>query len=316
MSQVNHKDIQAIFRGFDRRWPQGRFYYLRYESSSSGHKLLQWIRECCHGDLTSYSDLDDYPDVCVNVAFTYWGLSVLGLTPEVLRSFPGDFRQGMARRAELLGDVGESAPENWEDPWKDDKSIHLWVGVYARSQALLDEWDASLNEYLSTLAERYDKDEVVFESVDEPEVRFSAFMRNVRRADLDPAGEGSELPPVTLLGTQDVKRFWSDPSVPMHISDPSTNPDKPVVMEHFGFRDGISQPAIKGLEENIQKVRDEVSGGGKLTPGKGRWEPLETGEFLLGYTDELGEIPIAPGAARTGHERQLHGATKTSPGRG
>ena len=50
------------------------------------------------------------------VAFTYHGLKQLGVPQESLDSFAPEFQQGMAARAADLGDVGESAPENWERP--------------------------------------------------------------------------------------------------------------------------------------------------------------------------------------------------------
>ena len=40
----------------------------------------------------------------------------LGVPQETLDSFPPAFQQGMAARAEHLGDTGDSAPENWEAP--------------------------------------------------------------------------------------------------------------------------------------------------------------------------------------------------------
>lgn len=50
-------------------------------------------------------------------------------------------------------------------------------------------------------------------------------------------------------------------------------------MEAFGFRDGISHPAIEG------------SG----IPGtNSKEQPLKAGEFVLGYPDELGGLPAAP----------------------
>jgi Dyp-type peroxidase family len=49
--------------------------------------------------------------------------------------------------------------------------------------------------------------------------------------------------------------------------------------EHFGFRDGISHPAIEG------------SG----IPGTNSRElPLKAGEFILGYVDETGGLPLMP----------------------
>jgi Dyp-type peroxidase family len=57
--------------------------------------------------------------------------------------------------------------------------------------------------------------------------------------------------------------------------------------EHFGYTDGFGNPDFKGAE------RVCTPGQGKLT-GPGEWEALATGEFLLGYADEAGELPIAP----------------------
>ncbi len=40
----------------------------------------------------------------------------LGVRKASLDSFAPEFRQGMAARAAVLGDVGESSPEHWEKP--------------------------------------------------------------------------------------------------------------------------------------------------------------------------------------------------------
>jgi Dyp-type peroxidase family len=57
--------------------------------------------------------------------------------------------------------------------------------------------------------------------------------------------------------------------------------------EHFGYRDGFGNPDFLGVE------RDTQPGQGKLTDD-GKWVPLATGELLLGYADEAGELPVAP----------------------
>ena len=62
---------------------------------------------------------------------------------------------------------------------------------------------------------------------------------------------------------------------------------KPTTKEHFGFTDGFGNPDYLGVE------RDSQPGQGKLMPD-GSWAPLATGELLLGYADEAGELPVAP----------------------
>ena len=69
---------------------------------------------------------------------------------------------------------------------------------------------------------------------------------------------------------------------------------QPSGKEHFGYRDGISDPYFKGSGRN----KRAVVGDGKPTRQKpdtaAGWEPLETGEFILGYRDESQEYPVAP----------------------
>jgi Dyp-type peroxidase family len=62
---------------------------------------------------------------------------------------------------------------------------------------------------------------------------------------------------------------------------------KPSTGEHFGFTDGFGNPEYLGVERSSQP------GQGKLL-ADGTWTPLATGELLLGYADEAGELPVAP----------------------
>jgi Dyp-type peroxidase family len=61
-------------------------------------------------------------------------------------------------------------------------------------------------------------------------------------------------------------------------SDPSSK-------EHFGFVDGLSQPAIRGS-----------AAAAKLSRRSARWDVVDPGEFVLGYRDNLGQrspaIPV------------------------
>ena len=62
---------------------------------------------------------------------------------------------------------------------------------------------------------------------------------------------------------------------------------KATTKEHFGYTDGFGNPDYLGVERSTQP------GQGKLMPD-GSWAPLATGELLLGYADEAGELPVAP----------------------
>lgn len=69
----------------------------------------------------------------VTVAFTYHGLEALGVPQQSLDSFAPEFRQGMAARAPILGDVGESAPELWEHPLG-SSDVHVAIAVLSSSE--------------------------------------------------------------------------------------------------------------------------------------------------------------------------------------
>ncbi len=53
--------------------------------------------------------------------------------------------------------------------------------------------------------------------------------------------------------------------------------------EHFGFRDGISQPLVEGLSKRGPSSRT-----------------VRTGEFVLGHPNEYGQVPDVPDLARNG----------------
>ncbi len=60
--------------------------------------------------------------------------------------------------------------------------------------------------------------------------------------------------------------------------------------EHFGFKDGISNPGIVGLHQ-------------KRKPGE--QEPVATGEFLLGYQNAYGKTPLSPWVDRSSDPENL-----------
>jgi deferrochelatase/peroxidase EfeB len=191
----------------------GSYLLIRIDDRADGQELLRRLTLC----IASAAMWSPTSGAWLNVALTYQGLQTLGVPAASLATFAPEFIEGMAARAELLGDVGPSAPENWEHPLG-TREVHVAVAAIARTAAqlrtLLDEADASYR---------------------------------------DLAG-------VTLIWQQDCYVL-------------------PTEREAFGFRDGISHPAVEGS---------------RIPGSNPRERPLKAGEFVLGYVDETGNMTSVP----------------------
>ncbi len=156
-------------------------------------------------------------DAWLSVALTYQGLKAVGVPQASLDSFTPEFQEGMAARAALLGDVGESSPAVWEKPLG-TPDVHVLLTAISPDTSRRDD-----------------------------------LLARARKASEHLAG-------VEAIYRQDAYLL-------------------PTGREAFGFKDGISNPAVEG------------SG----IPGTNPQErPLKAGEFVLGYLDETGALPAMP----------------------
>ncbi|MGH1549689.1 Dyp-type peroxidase [Leifsonia poae] len=103
----------------------GRYLLLRIDDRADGRELVRRLVPLVASGVPSG---DPNQDAWITVAFTYHGLAALGVPQESLDSFSPEFREGMAARAQILGDVGESAPEHWEHPLG-TPDVHLAIAV-------------------------------------------------------------------------------------------------------------------------------------------------------------------------------------------
>jgi hypothetical protein len=55
----------------------------------------------------------DSNDRSITLAFTWNGLRALGVSEDSLATFPDEFRESMAARADVLGDIGANHPDHW-----------------------------------------------------------------------------------------------------------------------------------------------------------------------------------------------------------
>jgi deferrochelatase/peroxidase EfeB len=82
---------------------------------------------------------DGEPDEVLQVAFTFAGLQVLGISQAIQDGFPTDFRSGMTgdeARSRRLGDVGCNDPKKWV--WGGPNNVpHLLVALIAKSPSEL-----------------------------------------------------------------------------------------------------------------------------------------------------------------------------------
>lgn len=157
----------------------------------------------------------------MNLAFSFSGLQVLGVSDTDLERFRDDapaFAAGMAARAPNIGDRGDSAPVNWVAPLG---STDVHALMILASDTLPDLDDAVLRH-------------------------------------------------IGLLSAEGVKVLFKQ--------EGRARQDQPG-HEHFGFKDGVSQPGIRG--ETAPNPNDPNQGD----PGQ---KLIRPGEFVIGYPEQDG----------------------------
>ena len=131
MTELDFPNLQGfVVRGY--RLPAAGYIFLRIEDPARARAQLA---DVIPQEITA-ERWDVKPDSGINVALSYEGLRALGLPEATLAAFPPEFRAGMASRAELLGDVGDSAPEHWEDCFRTRKA-HVLVMISAKDSEAL-----------------------------------------------------------------------------------------------------------------------------------------------------------------------------------
>jgi len=92
----------------------GRYTFLSFKHPAAGREWLAAMLEKVHS-VKAMRDAVAQDKRWVTVAFTWNGLRALGVDEASLATFPEEFRQGMVKRAPMLGDTGKNHPDNWVD---------------------------------------------------------------------------------------------------------------------------------------------------------------------------------------------------------
>jgi Dyp-type peroxidase family len=207
-----------------------------------------------------------------NIAFTFAGLTKLGVDPKTLATFPQDFRDGMAARAAILGDKGDAAPEKW-DGYLGSLQIDgvMWLNFRLSSRRA----DDILAEY----EKRLDQAKAVFPLAWFPPCPAPKMRRGGGNdEDSEPALDDA---PGSVKGAE---VLHVEIGMANYVQD---GEGKPYRVEHFGFRDGVSQP-YADLD------LDPPPPGGGTPRDNGSWAPVAAGEILLGHADEDGRVQHLP----------------------
>lgn len=201
---VEAEDVQGlVLRGYG-SMPHAAYPLLRFDDPKA---IAPWLKQCLQRIAPGRPSAQNE---ALQIAFTPAGLAACGLSDAELQGFSSEFLSGIfgPHRSRFLGDVAESAPEEWLWGGPKTEQVHAVLFVFADSQARLSQLQAELSKHHAA--------------------------HSVRE--------------LHVLGTAALS---------------ST--------EHFGFADGISQPAIDGYHET-----------------KSRLHSIKPGEFLLGYPNEYG----------------------------
>jgi Dyp-type peroxidase family len=111
----------------------GRYEFLSFDTQAGGRA---WLTELLD-KVQSAEDVRATMDSSmrwVTLAFTWNGLKALGVSEDSLATFPDEFREGMAARADILGDTGANHPDNWVGGLASD-DLHAIALLFARDDA-------------------------------------------------------------------------------------------------------------------------------------------------------------------------------------
>jgi Dyp-type peroxidase family len=126
-------DIQALILRSRPEPYVGIHAMLHIDDAAGGRDLLRRMAE----HIPSAAGWTDDRDAWMGMALSFQGLKALGVPEASLSSFPLPFQQGMAQRAEQLRDVGDNAPEHWDEAFQPG-ACHIALTIYARDEAALD----------------------------------------------------------------------------------------------------------------------------------------------------------------------------------
>src|SRR5258706_4103069 len=115
-SVIDYADVQGtILRGY--RVDMARHFILSITDAAAARAFLSSLIDGTNGlpRITTAQRWKVKPECFVNIGFTAPGLAAMGITAQQLSTFDKAFQLGAtsSTSASNVGDVGQSAPQNW-----------------------------------------------------------------------------------------------------------------------------------------------------------------------------------------------------------
>lgn len=124
-----------------------RYEFLSFRGATAGRAWLAGMVDKVQSTAQARASVQS-DKRWVTIAFTWNGLRALGVAEDSLATFPDEFKQGMAARAEVLGDTGLNHPDNWVGGLA-GSDLHAIVILFARDAAERDRCAREHAEYLA-----------------------------------------------------------------------------------------------------------------------------------------------------------------------
>lgn len=256
-------DIQAYITSSFTHLDYAAFLFLQITDRAA---LQKWLQNQLDNDGISSArtwpkiqGVKQKPESTLNIAFTNAGLAAMGVSDEVMCTFPQEFREGMVTedRSQILGDTGISGPENWEIGGPNNEMPHIFLALYGADKATLDSTidDIITNNGLNLLtredAERLDSDREHFgfhDGIGQPKIAGVVDKRYDNHPDLVPSGE-------FILGYKNAYNFYpTTPLVPNALDPDDILPADPNPFHLDTYKDfgrNGSYIVYRKLEQNV-----------------------------------------------------------------
>jgi Dyp-type peroxidase family len=230
----------------------GRYEFLSFRDAAAGRAWLKGILDRVPSVEHARRSMKE-DQSWISVAFTWNGLRALGLDEAALASFPEEFRQGMASRADINGDEGTHHPKHWVGGLGTGQ-VHAIAVLFARDTK---ERERCVGEHRRLIERSAGVEVLSFLDLDAtPPFEYAHDHFGYRDRLSQPVVEGTGDEPTPGSGAP-LKPGEFILGYPDEIGAVSTEP-QPAELARNG-----TYMAYRRLEEHVGKFRDFLSANGK-----------------------------------------------------